>query len=790
MIFGPRNVTSQILSLLPLLVASLTLRATGQAAQSLNPAKLTEIDAAIERCIATNGTPGAVFRLERDGQQYQRAYGNRTLLPTMEPMTEDTIFDAASLTKVIATTPAVLLLIQRGQIELDAPVVRYLPAFQTHAKDLITIHQLLTHTSGLRPDVDLSPAWSGYSAAVELACKEKLAAVPGTVFRYSDINFLVLGEIVRRVSGQSLAEFVAHEIYEPLGMKDSGFNPNAALLPRIAPTEWADGQMLRGTVHDPTARRMGGVAGHAGLFTTASDLARFARMMLDGGELGGVRLFTPETVRLMTEVQTPDLIPARRGLGWDIDSGYSRPRGNLFPLGSYGHTGFTGTCLWIDPFSRTFYIFLSNRVHPDGKGNVLPLEAALGTLAAEAITDFDFAHVTGALAVRAEVPSPAARARAAIIEHAVKNGIDTLVFEDFTPLQGLKLGLITNHTGTDAERNPTIDLLHCAPGVRLQALFSPEHGIRGTLDQRVPDSKDEKTGLPIYSLYGERQAPKPEQLCDLDALVFDLQDIGCRFYTYISTLGHCLEAAAQAKIRFYVLDRVNPIGGQVDGPVLQGEPSFTGFHPIPVRHGMTVGELALMFNQERHFGTDLLVIPVQGWHRNQWFDFTGLPWTNPSPNMRSLTEATLYPGVGLLEMTNLSVGRGTDTPFERVGAPYIDDVAFASELNRLALPGVRFVPIRFTPTASTFKDQPCGGAAIILTDRENCPVLDLGIGIAQTVYRLYPTEFQIDKFNRLLSHEPTLDALKAGKDLPTIRALWKADLEDFERRRAPFLLYR
>ena len=300
-----------------------------------------------------------------------------------------------------------------------------------------------------------------------------------------------------------------------------------------------NGKPYRGVVHDPTARHMGGVAGHAGLFTTAADLARYARMLLNHGSLDGVRIFKPETVELMTSVQTPASLAARRGLGWDIDSGYSGPRGKLFPVGSYGHTGWTGTSLWIDPFSQTFVIFLSNRNHPDESGNVGALRAKLGTLAAEAITDYNFASVPGALAAAPDPEKAGVRERSEPkpAQLKVSNGIDVLVRQKFAPLKGLRLGLITNHTGEDRDRNPTIDLLKNAPGVELKALFSPEHGIRGAVDEGVGDSVDQKTGLPVYSLYGERSKPTPEQLKDLDALVFDIQDIGCRFYTYTATMG-------------------------------------------------------------------------------------------------------------------------------------------------------------------------------------------------------------------------------------------------------------
>jgi uncharacterized protein YbbC (DUF1343 family) len=350
--------------------------------------------------------------------------------------------------------------------------------------------------------------------------------------------------------------------------------------------------------------------------------------------------------------------------------------------------------------------------------------------------------------------------------------------------------LITNHTGHDRKGQSTIDLFRQAPGLTLKTLFSPEHGLRGTQDEKVGDRVDTQTGLPVYSLYGETRQPQPEQLQDLDALVFDTQDIGCRFYTYISTMGLAMEAAAKAGLRFFVLDRVNPIGGVVvDGPVHQGESSFTAFHRIPVRHGMTVGELARLFNAERGSRCALTVIPLRGWRRDRWFDQTGLPWTNPSPNIRSLAEATLYPGVGLLERTAVSVGRGTGTPFEVMGAPYIDDVKLAAELNRAALPGVRFAPVRFTPNASVFRDQPCGGVKIILTDRDHCGVVDVGILIAQTLHQRYPQQFKLDRFRDLLTHQPTLDAIRAGKTLAEIHALWTADLLEFNQRRSQVLLY-
>jgi uncharacterized protein YbbC (DUF1343 family)/CubicO group peptidase (beta-lactamase class C family) len=797
-------------------LALLSLLGTGRAASlswsvqdAFYPEKLAEMDAAINQAIAAKKCPGGVLWLEHRGIAYHKAYGNRALVPAVEPMTENTIFDAASLTKVVACTPAVMLLIERGQIRLEDPVSTYIPEFKGDGKEAITIRQLMLHISGLRGDIETKTDWHGQQTAIQKACAEKLISPPGTAFRYSDINFFLLGEIVQRVTHAPLEVFVSREIYAPLKMRDTGYLPPRSKLKRIAPTEVVDGKPYRGVVHDPTARHMGGVAGHAGLFFTAPDLARYARMLLNEGSLDGVRIFKPETVRLMTIIQSPPSISARRGLGWDIDSGYSGPRGEVFPVGSFGHTGWTGTSLWIDPASQTFVIFLSNRNHPTESGNVGPLRARLGTLAAESLRPLPPPGLVSPAGGGAAIESPKGAEQSASVASVQSlksvqdagaktmrsaplgalDGIDVLVRQKFAPLKGLRIGLITNHTGHDRDRNPTIDLLRSAPGVQLKALFSPEHGIRGVADEHVGDSTDEKTGLPIHSLYGNGTKPKPEQLKDLDALVFDIQDIGCRFYTYTATMGLCMEAAAENGKKYFVLDRVNPINAlTIDGPVRLGKGSFVAYHEVPLRYGMTIGELARMRNAEGNLHAELTVIPVENWRRGWWFDQTGLPWTDPSPAMRNLTEAILYPGVGLLE-TALSVGRGTDTPFQVIGAPYINDTLLSKELNEAGLPGVRFVPIRFTPTYSVHKGKLCGGVYILLTDRDRCNVVDVGLQIAETLYRLYPNDFDPAKMSRLLLHPPTLEAVKANKPLTEIHALWENGLKEFEKRRARYLIY-
>ncbi|HKB80549.1 MAG TPA: exo-beta-N-acetylmuramidase NamZ domain-containing protein, partial [Thermoanaerobaculia bacterium] len=632
----------------PFLALLLTACATTPSRTAFPPQILEQIDTTIEQAIAAHKLPGGVYHLEHDGAIYEKAYGHRSLVPDVEPMTVDTIFDAASITKVVATTPSIWLLIQRGKIGLDDPAQKFIPEFP---HPYITIRHLLTHTSGLRPDLSLDSPWSGYEAAMHRIMQETPVNEPGYVFRYSDINFEILGEIVRRVSGEPLDVFAKKEIFDPLEMTDTGFLPKFSK--RIAPTQMTDGVMLRGVVHDPTARRMGGVAGHAGLFITVHDLAKYCRMLLRGGS----PIFRPEIVKMMTTVQSPPNVADKRTGGFDLDTGFSRPRGDLFPIGSYGHTGFTGGMFWIDPASSTFYILLSNRVHPDGKGNVLQLQHDLGTLSARAVG----------------YTKPAPKRVGWILDGAdAMNGIDVLVAERYKPLRGLRIGLITNRSAIDRSGNPTIDLLRSAPGVKLVALFSPEHGIRGAADETVADTVDPVSGLPVYSLYGASRRPKPEQLAGLDALVFDIQDIGARFYTYISTMGLAMEAAGNMHEKFIVLDRVNPIGGaEVEGPILKGPTDFVGWHPIVIRHGMTVGELARMFQAERPIDVDLTVIPLRGWSRAMWQDEAGLPWIDTSPAMRSLEAAGLYPGIGILESA-ISVGRGTPTPFEVIGAPYID----------------------------------------------------------------------------------------------------------------------
>jgi uncharacterized protein YbbC (DUF1343 family) len=756
-----------------LLGLSAGLGAASPADVGIDPGRLARMDPLIKAAIDRGRLPGCVVLVLRQGEVvWRKAYGHRALKPEPEPMTADTVFDLASLTKPIATATSVMILVEQGKLRLSDRVASHLPAFAANGKGDITVEHLLLHTSGLIPDNPLRDYEGGREKALQKVFDLRPLTEPGARFRYSDINYIVLGELVAKLAGMPLDTFARRHIFEPLGMKDTGFLPDKSLRPRCAPTQQREGRWMRGEVHDPRAYRLGGVAGHAGLFSTADDLAVYARMLMGGGQYKGKRILSPAAVRLMTG---PRPVPGGlRSPGWDIDTAFSSNRGELFGVGGFGHTGFTGTSMWIDPPSETAVIFLSNRVHPDGKGQVVRLRGQVATVVASSIV---------------APPWPGGRHAGGL--HPVLTGIDVLKRDGFRALKGRRVGLVTNHTGLSREGESTIDLLHEAEGVKLVALFSPEHGIRGKVERAVPDDRDEKTGLPIYSLYGKRRRPSAEQLRDIDTLVFDIQDIGCRFYTYSTTLGYVLEEAAAHKVRVVVLDRPNPIGGMiVEGPVLDRKlESFTGYHPLPVRHGMTVGELARLFNAERKIGADLQVIRMEGWHREDLLDRTGLTWVNPSPNMRSLAAALLYPGVGLLETTNLSVGRGTDRPFEVIGAPWLDGRRLAEALAGEHLAGVRFLPTRFTPSASVHAGKECGGVQLYIDDWEPFRSLPVGLAIAHQLRKLYPDDWKRERYRVLLAHPPTFQALGRGDPPGRILRSWKRELEEFRKVRAKYLLY-
>ncbi len=784
-------------------------------AQGLSPkpaagAGLAALNSIVEKSIAADEIPGAVLVVGHHGRVVLRkAYGSRAVLPEREPMTVDTVFDLASLTKVVATASAVMKLVEQGKVSLNDPVARYIPEFaagKQEGKDQVTLRHLLTHTAGLSPIPRKVADPNGTEQVLKPIYEDPLVSPPGSRFLYSDCGFILLGELVRRLSGATLDEFAARHIFTPLGMGHTRFRPPAEWTPRIAPTEEIDlpegakpgsgrGRVLRGVVHDPRARSMGGVAGHAGLFSTADDLSLFCRMLLSGGVgPGGKRVFAPATLQKMTTPQTPPWTPTLRGLGWDIDSTFSSPRGELFPLGSFGHTGFTGTSIWLDPASQTFIILLTNSVHPHARPAISSLRSRVATAVAAALQPAGAPQAVPGFgrALAASLLERSIGAGRAPARHAhTKTGIDALVEENFAPLRGKRIGLITNHTGFDRSGRRTIDLLASAEGVKLVAIFTPEHGILGRAEAKVPSSTDPATRLPVYSLYGDTLRPTDEMLCGVDALVFDIQDAGVRFYTYITTMAYAMEEAAKGHIPFYVLDRPNPLGGEaIEGPLLDHDRlNFVGYFPMPVRYAMTLGELAQMFNAENRIGCDLHVIAMKDWRRRDAYDATGVPWIAPSPNLRSLNAALLYPGIEILQAGDVSVGRGTDTPFELFGAPWIRATQLAEYLHRRFIPGVRFVPTRFTPSAGLHKDQLCEGIALVITDRASLHSMLMGLEIAAALEKLYPDKFDVQRIIPLVGSQATIARLKKGDAPAAIVADWADELETFKKKRAKYLLY-
>ncbi len=792
------------------------LPAWAQVKKNATPSRLGVLDDIVQDAIHNNQVPGAVLLVWHNGAVvYRKAFGNRAVEPRREPMTVDTIFDLASLTKVIATTTAVMQLIQSGEVRPNEPVTKYLPEFGQNGKEDVTVRELLTHHSGLPEDLDLSQPWQGRETAFGMAFAATPNSPPGSRFLYSDINFITLGALVERVSGTTLDKYCEKNIFVPLKMTHTRFLPPATWLPKIAPTQYDENnKMLRGVVHDPTARRMGGVAGHAGLFSTADDLSKFALALMNGSPV-----LSPLMVEKMTTPQQPPTSTVLRGFGWDIDSPFSSNRGDLLPVGSFGHTGFTGTSLWIDPTTRTFIVLLTNGVHPRGKGTAVALRSKVATAVAAALPltvdekeEMRWRSITGY-----NETQTAAR-RLASRNGAVQTGIDVLEAHGFgairsggagtppemaggassTDVTGSKkrIGLLTNQTGVDSQGQRTIDVLSKVPGISLDAIFSPEHGVTGALDTTdIGNSRDATTKIPIYSVYGATDAarrPSLEVLKTLDAVVVDIQDAGVRFYTYESTLGYFLEAAAKVGIEVVVLDRPNPITGSfIQGPLTDvGHDTFTNYMPIPIRHGMTIGELAKMFNGERNLLARLTVVPMEGWMRGDWYDSTGLDWINPSPNLRNLTQASLYPGVAMVEGTNVSVGRGTDTPFELLGAPWINGRELAQYLNARNISGVRFVSASFTPTSSIYENQKCSGINIILTERNALDAPELGIELASALHKLYPEQYHLERMNQLLVNQTVFDSISKGEDPRRIAEDWRESLEKFEQIRQKYLIYR
>ena len=719
----------------------------------------TAIEVVVTDAIRLNQTPGAVVALGRsDGLVFLRAYGAQQVEPVTQPMIEDAIFDLASVTKVF-TAVAVMQLVERGQLALNEAVDAHLPELAGRG---IRIEHLLTHTAGLASVSPLSD-FEEREQAMHNALQHPSDAAPGK-YQYSDLSFMALGELVSRVSGVSLSDYMNQHIIEPLQLRDTAFNPDAANMERFVPTEFARRRaepgepppMIRGVPNDPRAWRLGGVAGHAGLFSTARDLAQFAQALLGSASLLGnetrAQMFQPRVLERLDGGGT-----ARRGLGVEM-SRWAPSSG-----ASFGHGGYTGGWFWVDPEADAYVVILTNRVHPNGEGNAGPLRRRLLPVALPAI------H----------------RARA-VPDAPVALGIDALRRDDFAPLAGKRVALFTNTSGRARDGKPTWQLLHDSPVVNLVALFAPEHGLDGDREGHIRHST--RGGLPVYSLFGANRNPPAESLDQVDLLVVDLQDVGVRFYTYAASVGRLLAAAAEREIRVLVLDRPNPIDGvHVEGPVTDDAfQSFVNHHPLPIRHGMTMGELAQFLVQEQHLNVDLEVVPLEGWQRGMRWDQTGLRWVPPSPNLRTPAQVLLYPAIGLLEAGDVSVGRGTNHPFEVVGAPWIRAATLLSEVQAQGLSGVAFESTQFRPRSSRHRGRNCQGIRLTVTNPSAFRPVRTGLGIARVLERHWP-QWNLERAGRLIADQEVIDRIP--DDATRLAPLWQRELEAFMPKRDRVLLY-
>jgi uncharacterized protein YbbC (DUF1343 family)/CubicO group peptidase (beta-lactamase class C family) len=743
--------------------------------KGFRPAGLEEVDRLLEDFRQRRAFPGGVLAVGYgDALIHLHPFGRLTYDANAPLVTSDTLYDLASLTKVVATTTMAMILVDEGKLDLERPVQAYLPGFQGPGKEAVTVRHLLTHSSGLDATAPLYKELRGAEAFVQRIETMDLAYPPGSRSLYSDLGIILLGEILERVAERPLEAFVRERVFAPLAMRDSMFRPPAELRPRIAPTEFDPwrGRLVHGEVHDENAFAMGGVAPHAGLFSTAGDLARFAQMILDGGTLGGRRIVSRRTVELFT--RRAGIPGSDRALGWDTKSAEGSSAGALFSPRSFGHTGFTGTSMWIDPARRLFVILLTNRVHPT-RDNQLIREAR------PAVAD----------AVVRALADPLAGL-------PVRVGLERVAAGEAGALAGKRLGLIVHAASVTADGRHAVEVLR---GRRLDVvrLFAPEHGLRGeaAAGEGVESGRDAVSGLPVVSLYGERRKPAPADLAGLDALVFDLQDAGVRFYTYSSTLILALEAAAEAGLEFVVLDRPNPLGGErVEGPLSAPRDvvpsSFLNLAPGPLVHGLTLGEMATYINARLDRPARLTVVRMEGWTREMTWADTGRPWVPPSPNLRSAEAALAYPGTALLEVTNVSEGRGTEAPFLILGAPWLD-----SSTVTISLPGFHLEPVSFTPRSSPaaphpkYADRECHGVRVRVTDPAAADPYRLGVTLLAILSRQPGFEWRNngDALTHLVGTPRLLQDLRAGKTAEEILAAETANHAAWRRDRQPALLY-
>ena len=771
------------------------------------------LDSLVAQGLAEGAAPGAGLAVGRHGRLvHLRAYGRIAADAQSPAITDSTRYDMASLTKVVATTTAAMILEDRGLLDIDKPVVHYLPELSAPEKSVITVRHLLAHNGGFRSGAPLWREFRGIPAFLKAMNERPLAYTPGDSTVYSDWDLIMTGAIVERLAGQPLDVFLRTNVWEPLGMRDTGFNPLALapmpadsdctsvwradhpMLPQIAVQEMDTvyrRRMIHGLVHDENACALGGVAGHAGLFSSARDLAVFAQMMLNGGEYNGKRIVQQATVTRWTARQGR----SSRALGWDTPARGSSA-GRYFSPRSFGHTGFTGTSMWMDPERGVFVVLLTNRVHPT-RANTRhePLRRAIADEVQRAIIDAPLKEWN---------PPPPPRATS-----SVSVGADRLLTAEFSHLVNHKrVAVVANHSARLANGVHLVDALHGMPNVKLVALFGMEYNIRSNDYSLTRDGEraiDPQTGVVKYNLYGEHHKPTPEMLDGVETIVFDIQEVGARFYEHINILGFVMEAAAEKGIDVVVLDRPNPITGiKQDGFVTDDEflYRFGSYARVPVIHGLTMAELARFYNGERELrggvSAKLNVVPMTGWRRAMWFDETGLPWRKPSPNLLTLQSLLAYTGTCLFEALNVSEGRGTDQPFEYIGAPWLDNVRAVELLNAVGLRGVTFDTVSFVPVQKPYHGRPpemagehVRGIAVRVTDRNAFEPYKAGVALVWAVHKLHPEKlvWNDSVLERLTATRRLKAQILAGRTPAEIFASWADEVAKFAQRSSKYRLY-
>jgi uncharacterized protein YbbC (DUF1343 family)/CubicO group peptidase (beta-lactamase class C family) len=720
------------------------------------------LSTALVKALEDSRTPGAVAYVgDRDGAWFQQAQGWRQVEPERLPVEAGTPYDLASLTKAVATTTAVMLLRDEGALLLDDPVHRYvpIPAFQR-----FTLRQLLTHTSGLVAGRDFYKEVTSLDQMLARYAALDLESAPGTRWRYSDVGFMLLGRVVEMAAHDRLDAFCRKRIFAPLGMTRTAYNPPAEWASQCAATEncpWRK-RLLVGVVHDENAYAVGGVSGHAGLFSTASDLATFALALMDG------KILKEATLDEMTRAGQVPFQP-RQGLGWWLDSWTGDPRtekciGFLPVRSSFGFSGWTGTSLWMDRATGRFAILLGNTCHPT-----------------RATRDNDTFRRTFYTAV-AQTLYPG--------RFATHSGLDRLVDEDFSPLRGKRIALLTHRAAVDRFGRSIFDVFRLAPDLDLRCVYSPEHGLKSQAEAGAQVKEQQTIAAPVISLYGEQKRPTPDQLAGIDYFVVDLQDVGARYYTYAATLKECMAACAAASKPMLILDRPNPVGGDtLEGPIATDTTHSVCWGNVPIRHGMTLGEIARYFQ-----GTDFAHTPVQvivktldGWPRTQLFADCDLPWVPPSPNIPTPETALVYIGTCLFEGTNLNEGRGTDTPFQLIGAPWLDAKKVIKKLDEEDYPGCRLEAVKYTPQAipgkaanPLYRDEECEGIRITVEKPQEVRAFRTAVALLCALHDKHPKQFQWkENFDVLAGGTDLRQRIEAGQSPKEILAAYTDALQSF-----------